>query len=108
MCRATALAVILMLWGIPVWGATLEWKSNTEPNLAGYHVYHCTNLPCTKSSGTATLLVTLGKVTSYEIGIPVITQYYLVTAYDFANTESDPSNIVTYVPAGATPPSLPQ
>ena len=104
MYRATVMAVMLMLWGIPVWGATLSWDANREPDIAGYHVYQCSHLPCAKSSGTATLLATLGKVTSYNIGTPAITQYYLVTAYDFANNESGPSNVATYVPAGIPPP----
>jgi hypothetical protein len=104
MCRTTGIAVMLMLWGIPVWGATLAWNANSEPDLAGYHVYQCTHLPCTTSSGTATLLVTLGKITRHNIGTPSVIQYYVVTAFNFANIESGPSNVATYVPAGASPP----
>ena len=104
MCRATAMTVLLMLWGNPLWGATVTWNANGEADLAGYHVYHCSYLPCAKSSGTATLLATLGKVTSFNIGTPAVTQYYAVTAYDLANNESSLSNAVTYLPAGASPP----
>ena len=102
MCRASALAVMLMLWGMPVWGAMLEWKANSAPNIAGYHVYYCSSLPCT--SGTAMLLVTLGKVSSFNIGTPAVTQYYVITAYNFRNKESGPSNVATYFPPGVSPP----
>ena len=104
MCRATAMAVLLMLWGNPLWGATLAWNADSDPDLGGYHVYHCSHLPCAKSSGTATLLATLGKVTSFNIGTPVVVQYYVLTAYDFAHNESGPSNVATYHPGGASPP----
>ena len=104
MCRATAMAVMLLFWGTPLWGATLTWNTNNEPDLAGYHVYHCSQLPCTKSASTAMLLATLGKVTSCNVGTPVVTQYYVITAYDLVNNESGLSSVVTYHPAGTSPP----
>jgi hypothetical protein len=98
------MAALLMLWGNPLWGGTLTWNANVESNLAGYKVYHCSQQPCSKSSGTATLLAILGKVTSFNIGTPVVTQYYFITAYNFANLESSASKVVTYFPAGTSPP----
>ena len=103
-CRATAVAVILMLWSNPSWGITLTWNANTEPDLAGYYIYQCSLQPCTKTSGTATRLATLGKVTSLNVGTPAVVQYYLITAYDFSNNESNESTVATYIPAGTPPP----
>jgi hypothetical protein len=100
-----AIAAVLVLWSSPAWGATLTWDANSEPNLAGYRVYHCSLQPCTKSSGHASLLVTLGKVTSFNIGTPAVTQYYFITAYNFHNHESAASNVATFYPAGALPKS---
>jgi hypothetical protein len=53
-------------------------------------------------------LVVLGKVTSFNIGTPAVTQYYFITAYDFSNNESAPSNLATFLPAGTVlpPPSM--
>jgi len=103
-CRTTAVAVILMLWSNPSWGTTLTWNANTETDLAGYNIYQCSLQPCAKASGTATRLVTLGNVTSFNIGTPAVTQYYVITAYDFFNNESKESSVVTYLPAGTPPP----
>src|SRR5262245_26869924 len=104
MVRVIAVTVMLLLWGIPSRGAMLTWTASTGPELAGYHVYYCNQLPCAKSSGTATLLATLGPVTSFNVGTPAVTQYYFLTAYSFANNESGPSKVVTYVPPGGSQP----
>ena len=93
---------VLVLWSSVAGAATLTWNPNGEPDLAGYRIYQCSLLPCTKSSGN--LLVTLGTGTSFNIGTPAITQYYVITAYDSANNESGSSNIVTFVPTGSSPP----
>jgi hypothetical protein len=103
-CGATAVAVILMLWSNSSWAITLTWNPNTEPDLAGYYIYQCSLQPCSKTSGTATRLATLGKVTSLNVGTPAVIQYYLITAYDFANNESNESTVATYIPAGTPPP----
>jgi len=90
------MAVVLMLWSSTAWGATLTWDANTEPNLAGYRVYQCSQQPCGQAYGTATPLVTLGKVTSFNIGAPPAVRFYVITAYDFANNESNESNVASY------------
>jgi hypothetical protein len=102
-----AIAGVLVLWSSPAWSATLTWNANTEPDLAGYRVYQCSQLPCTRASGNASLLVTLGTVTSFNIGTPTVTQYYVLTAYDFSNNESIESSSVTFSPVGAPPPVSP-
>jgi len=98
------IAAVLVLWSSTAWGATLSWTANTEPDLAGYRVYQCSQQPCTLTSGTATILITLGKVTSFNIGTPTVIQYYFVTAIDQANNESGGSNLATFTPTQAPPP----
>lgn len=102
-----AVTGIIMLWSNTVWAATVTWTANNEPDLAGYRVYQCSLLPCALSSGNASLLGTLGTVTSFNIGTPATTQYYFVTAYDFANNSSPESAMTTFTPAGAPPPPPP-
>ena len=46
-------------------------------------------------------------MTSFNIGTPATTQYYFITAYDFANNSSAASNLATFTPAGAPPPPPP-
>jgi len=82
--------------------ATLTWNANTESDLAGYRVYQCNGQSCSKSTGS--ILTTLGKVTTFNIGTPVVTQTYFITAFDSKNNESGSSNVVTYTVAGSTPP----
>ena len=99
----TAGAAVLVLWSTTVWGASLTWDPDSDSDLAGYRVYQCSQLPCSKSFGTATLLASLGKVTTFNIGNPSVAQYYIVTAYDFAQNESGASNVLTYFPPSASP-----
>lgn len=98
-----AIAAVLALWSGTAWGATLAWDPSTAPDLAGYRVYQCSLQPCTRASGNASSLATVGTVTSYNIGTPSATRYYFVTAYDIANLESSESSVVTYTPPTATP-----
>ncbi len=102
-----AIAGVLVLWSSAAWGATLTWTANSEPDLAGYRVYQCSQQPCTRTSGNASSLATLGTATSFNIGTPAVTQYYFITAYDSANNESSASGLATYTPAGAPPPVVP-
>jgi hypothetical protein len=104
---ARTVAGALMLWSSTAWGATLTWNANREPDLAGYRVYQCSRQPCTRTSGNASLLATLGKMTSFNIGTPAVIQYYFITAYDSVNNESGSSNLATFTPAGSQPPPPP-
>jgi hypothetical protein len=101
---------VMLLWSSSAMAATLAWNANTELDVAGYKVYQCGTTPCRPGSGAEALIVTLGKVTSYDIGTPSVTKYYYITAYDTANLESGASNVATYTPAGSQttppPPSL--
>ena len=102
-----AIAGVLVLWSSTAWGATLTWTANSEPDLAGYRVYQCSQQPCSLSSGNGSLLATLGTGTSFNIGTPAVTQYYFITAYDFGNNESGTSNLATFTHAGSPPPVVP-
>ncbi|THJ10741.1 MAG: hypothetical protein CAF43_007745 [Nitrospira sp. CG24C] len=102
-----AIAGVLVLWSSTAWGATLTWNANSEPDLAGYRVYQCSQLPCSRASGNASSLATVGTATSFNIGTPAVTQYYFITAYDFANNESTESGLTTFTPAGSPPPVVP-
>lgn len=98
-----AIAAVLVLSSGTAWGATLTWTANGEADLAGYRVYQCSQQPCTRTSSNASLFVTLGTVTSFNIGTPAVTQYYIITAYDFGNNESSESNLAIFIPAGSPP-----
>lgn len=103
--RVIMMALALSLCSSTAWPAALNWTANTDRDLAGYRVYQCTLLPCSRSSGTSSVLATLGPVTSLDIGSPAFVQYYFITAYDFSNNESRESSVVTYTPVeGAIPP----
>ncbi|HSS31092.1 MAG TPA: hypothetical protein VLL06_08750 [Nitrospiraceae bacterium] len=95
-----AIAGMLVLWASTAESGMLTWSANGDPDLAGYRVYQCSLLPCTPSSGHATLLATLGKITSFNFGTPAVTQYYFITAYDSSNNESPMSNLGTFTPTG--------
>lgn len=103
-CLAATTACLLFLGNASSHAATLMWTPNTESDLAGYRVYQCTQLPCSRAAGTASLLATLGTVTSLDIGTPTAVRHYVVTAYDFNNNESLESNVATYTPPSASPP----
>jgi hypothetical protein len=98
---ARAIAGGLVLWSSTVGAATLTWNASGDP-VAGYRVYQCSLLPCTKSADN--LLVTLGAVTSFNIGTPAVTQYYFITAFDSANNESGDSSLATFTPVGSSSP----
>jgi hypothetical protein len=102
-----AIAAVIVLWSSTTWAATLTWTASSEPDLAGYRVYHCSQQPCTQASGKAAALATLGTETSFNIGTPTVTQYYFITAFDLANNESTESNLSTFTPAGTPPPVVP-
>lgn len=97
------IATVLVLCSNPAWGATLTWDANSESDLAGYRVYQCLQLPCTRASGNASTLATSVTATSFNIGTPSVTQHYFVTAYDLSNLESSESSVVTYTPPPVTP-----
>lgn len=97
-----AISGVLVLWSTAAWGATLTWEANSEPDLAGYRVYRCSELPCTVKTGAAPVAMVEKNETSLNIGTPTKIQYYFVTAYDFAKNESGASNVVVVKPGPMT------
>lgn len=75
-----------------VWGAdvTLQWIANTEPDLAGYKIYHGT------STGAYGEPIDAGNVTEYTVKDLAGDQFhfFVVAAYDTEDLESDYSNEV--------------
>jgi fibronectin type 3 domain-containing protein len=94
-----AISGVLVLWSTAAWGAMLTWEANSEPDLAGYRVYRCSELPCTVKTGAAPVAMVGKNETSVNIGTPAKIQYYFVTAHDSANRESGASNVVVVKPA---------
>ncbi len=105
-CKLVLMVVLVMVsWPAIGPTATLLWNANSEPDLAGYNIYRCSQLPCSKRSPGSALLATVGRTaTSFNIGTPAVVQYYFVTAYDTAGNESGESNVATYTPPTASPP----
>jgi hypothetical protein len=97
-----AISGALVMWSTAAWGATLTWDANSEPDLAGYRVYRCSELPCTLQTGAAPVAVVGKNETSVNIGTPTKIQFYFITAYDSANRESGASNVVVVTPAPMT------
>jgi len=87
--------------------ATLTWDANTEPDLAGYRIYK------SETSGLEYQKIgEVGLVTTYEddFSVPdgqIKTFYYVVTAFDQTNLESDYSNEVSEIFNGNVPPASP-
>lgn len=70
----------------------IDWNANTEPDLAGYKVYHGT------TTGVYTESVDVGNVLVYVwTGLTNATHYFVVTAYDTSLNESAPSAEVSKV-----------
>ena len=107
MNQVQLLTLVCVFWSSTAWSAMLTWNANSDPDLAGYRIYQCSQQPCTRASNTASPLVTLGQVTSFDIETPAVTQYYFITAYDLTNNESGESNVATFIPGGtSSPPPL--
>ena len=97
MKRIIFLAVLLMTTSAMADDVTFQWDANTEPDLAGYHLYQGT-----VSGGPYTRITNPGDigptVTTYTLpGVTDGTWYYVLTAYDSEtpSLESDYSNEVS-------------
>jgi len=80
---------------------TLEWDANTEPDLAGYNVYYKTGSSGPPYNGTGATEgnspIDVGNVTQFTLtGLPDgVTYFFVVTAYNTGDVESDYSNEVS-------------
>jgi hypothetical protein len=80
------------------YGQTLEWDPNPESDIAGYRVYRGT------TSGNYTVQVDVGNDTTYEPqGVDwSVPQYFVVTAYNTGDLESEPSDEAVWTPPSVT------
>src|SRR5437773_434191 len=84
-------------------GVTLAWDPNPEPDIAGYMLYYGI------ASGVYTNSIDVGPVVTFPVAglAERATYFFVVTAYDVAGLESDPSNEVSFTVAGTnSPPSI--
>ena len=100
--RVVLLSAVTLIIGavLSAGEVTLAWDPNSEPDLAGYRLYHGLQ------TGQYDHIIDVGNVTTktvtdLEAGL---TYYFVVTAYNTAGLESDPSNEVSYtVPLETSP-----
>lgn len=83
----------------------LDWADNAEPDLAGYNVYRSV----TSGSGYQ-LIASLGTTSQYsDAGLTnEVTYYYVVTAVDTSDNESEFSAEAFGTPTDTQPPAAPQ
>lgn len=98
---ATIAGILLPSYFAAADSVTLVWDPNTEPDLAGYRIYYGTN------SGLWNITIDVGNVTNVTISglARGVTYYFVATAYNTANLESDPSNEVSYAVPENVPPN---
>jgi hypothetical protein len=70
-----------------IYGATLQWQSNEEDDLAGYYIY------CASSPVDHDLIVNVGNVTEYDLNDLALYEHVAyaiaLTSYDLSGNESD-------------------
>src|SRR5688500_15988646 len=85
-----------------VHAATASWDANTEPDLAGYKLSYGTQ------SGVHTVVIDVGKVTTYQFNPPGGRRYYVVVqAYNTAGELSAKSSEVVVDIPGSSQPGIP-
>ena len=93
-----ALLVIFSFFVVKVHSAqvTLAWDLNTEPDLAGYRLYYGFE------RGNYPYSIDVGNQTSYTFSNlePDQVHYFVATAYDIDNNESDFSDEIVYLVPG--------
>ncbi len=73
-----------------------SWKANTEPDLAGYKLYHG------PTSGQYTNVIALGRTNGHAMQISG-KQFFALSAFNAGGLESDLANELVYIP----PPEVP-
>src|SRR5688500_14849267 len=97
----TILLALAMVVGTAagVRAATATWDANTEADLAGYKLSYGTQ------SGVHTVVLDVGKVTTYQFFPPPGRYYVVVQAYNTAGDLSAKSaEVVVVIPTSTTPP----
>ena len=119
MVKKLMLLVVIMLYSISVYAmdVTLQWDTNTEPDLAGYKIYYDTdnaNPPYAASGSPITITLADDQnpeqdMVEYTVSnLPEIQHWFCVSAYDNEGLESGYSNVVYtgHWPGG--PPEAPR
>lgn len=92
-----ALAMVVVT-AAGVRAATATWDPNTEPDLAGYKLSYGTQ------SGVHTVVLDVGRVTTYQFNPPPGRYYVVVQAYNNAGVLSDKSaEVVVDIPSSGGP-----
>jgi len=96
---ACALAIVVAT-ASGVDAAIATWDANTEPDVAGYRLSYGTQ------SGVHTVVINVGKVTTYQFNPPAGNRYYVVVqAYNTAGQLSGKSaEVIIDIPSAAAPP----
>lgn len=83
---------------------TLQWQGTADPNVAGYALY------CRATGSTTTNRLDVGMATSTTLCnlTASSTYYFYVVAYDSAQIESGPSNLLPYTAPSISPMRLSQ
>src|SRR5688500_4629871 len=98
----TILLALAMVVGTAagVRAATATWDANTEADLAGYKLSYGTQ------SGVHTVVLDVGRVTTYQFFPPPGRYYVVVQAYNTAGDLSAKSaEVVVVIPTSTTPPA---
>ncbi len=100
-----SIAILALLPGrvAAVQNVNFEWIASPSPAATGYNIHYGLE------SGVYTDKVPVGTNTSATISglVEGLTYYFVVTAYDSAGDESDPSNEIGYTVPGIAPPGNP-
>src|SRR5688572_33066038 len=100
--RITLALAMVVLTAAGVQAATATWDANTEPDLAGYKLSYGTQ------SGVHTVVIDVGKVTTYQFNPPGGRRYYVVVqAYNTAGELSAKSSEVVVDIPGSSQPGIP-
>jgi Fibronectin type III domain len=93
---------ILFLFGAPRTSVTLAWDPPRKTSVIHYRIYYT---DMTKAKAAKANWIDVGRVTQASLPNLVLghTYYFVVTVFNSAGRESQPSNLVKYV-AGASPP----
>ena len=104
--KPTLLTLITLLMLIPIisfsapslaWAQTLEWDANTEPDIAGYQLFLCTEPTFTECKDPIAFIE--HPTTTYDISNSAIDPWYArLTAIDTSGNESNFSDILDNVP----------
>jgi fibronectin type 3 domain-containing protein len=93
---------MLFLFGSPRISVSLRWERPRKTNINHYRIYYA---DMTKATAAKAKWIDVGQAT--EASVPNLiadhTYYFVVTAFNSAGRESQPSNLVKYVASSSNP-----